>query len=128
MKKYILTASVIMFCVACNNQSNNSTPAKTEDKKSAAAAVDNPDYDAGLDLVAKSDCFSCHKISEASIGPAYGTIAKKYENNAANISLLANKVIAGGQGVWGQVPMAAHPAIVKEDAEKMIKYILLLKE
>ena len=42
--------------------------------------------------------------------------------------MLSNKVIAGGQGVWGQVPMAAHPAIVKEDAEKMIKYILLLKE
>ncbi|MEP6713655.1 MAG: c-type cytochrome [Ferruginibacter sp.] len=128
MKKYILTATVIIFCIACNNQTDKGPPADTTTTGKKSAPVDNPDYDAGLDLVAKSDCFSCHKLNEASIGPAYGEIAKKYENNPANVTLLATKVIAGGQGVWGQVPMAAHPAIAKEDAEKMVKYILLLKE
>lgn len=127
IKKSFCIASLLVFCFACNNQSNKPAPANAEEKK-GGAAINSPEYEAGLDLVAKSDCFSCHKLNEASVGPAYGDIAKKYENNEANIGLLADKVIKGGQGVWGQVPMAAHPLITKEDAEKMVKYILLLKE
>ena len=90
--------------------------------------MDNPDYEKGLNLIAKSDCFTCHKLRDASTGPAYGAVAAKYENNEANVNMLANKVIAGGQGVWGQIPMAAHPNLNKEDAKAMVKYILLLKE
>ena len=127
IKKSFCLVLMMVFFIACNNETNKTAPVKGEEKK-GNAAINSPEYDVGLDLVAKSDCFSCHKLNEASVGPAYGDIAKKYENNEANISLLADKVIKGGQGVWGQVPMAAHPLITKEDAEKMVKYILLLKQ
>ena len=90
--------------------------------------MDNPDYEKGLNLIAKSDCFTCHKLRDASVGPAYGLVAAKYENTEANRELLVGKIIAGGQGVWGQVPMTGHPNLSKEDALAMVKYILLLKE
>jgi cytochrome c len=41
---------------------------------------------------------------------------------------LANKIINGGSGVWGQVPMAAHPTFTPEDAETVAKYVLMLKK
>jgi cytochrome c len=124
MKKYFVVFSLSVFCVACGNN-NSSADSKTAEKSSV---MDNPDYEKGLNLVAKSGCFVCHKLREASTGPAYGLVAAKYENTAANRDMLANKVIAGGQGVWGQVPMIAHPNLSKEDAISMVKYILLLKE
>lgn len=126
MKKYFIVLSLSVFCFGCGNQSNS---AETKDaEKSATSVMDNPDYEKGLNLIAKSDCFTCHKLREASTGPAYGLVAAKYEGTEANIDMLANKIIAGGQGVWGQIPMAAHPNISKEDAKAMVKYILLLKE
>ena len=90
--------------------------------------MSNPDYDAGLELVAKSDCFTCHKLRESSVGPSYGEVAKKYPNTTENISLLADRIIKGGQNVWGATPMMPHPALSKTDAETMVKYILLLNE
>ena len=126
MKKYCIVLSLSFFGFACGNQTN-STDAKDADK-SATSVMDNPDYEKGLSLVAKSDCFTCHKLREASTGPAYGLVAAKYENTESNRNMLAAKIIAGGQGVWGQIPMAAHPNLSKEDAIAMVKYIMLLKE
>ncbi len=126
MKKYCIIFSLAAFCLSCGNQSE---PAATADApKKTTSVMDHPDYDKGLNLIAKSDCFTCHKLRDPSTGPAYGAVAEKYENNEANINMLAEKVIAGGQGVWGQIPMAAHPQVSKEDAIAMVKYIFLLKE
>lgn len=126
MKKYCIVLSLAFAGFACGNQTESAN--KKDSPKETTSVMDNPDYEKGLNLIAKSDCFTCHKLREASTGPAYGAVAAKYENNEANVNMLANKVIAGGQGVWGQIPMAAHPNLNKEDAKAMVKYILLLKE
>ncbi len=84
------------------------------------------DIEAGKLLISKSDCFACHKPEGKLVGPAYADIAKKYAATDANITLLSGKVIKGGSGVWGQIPMAAHPKITQVDAKKMVKYILSL--
>lgn len=126
MKKYCIVLTLSIFCFACGNQTNTSE--KKEDESSATSVMDNPDYDKGLKLIAKSDCLTCHKLREASVGPAYGSVAAKYEDNESNREMLVNKIIAGGMGVWGQIPMAAHPNLSKEDALAMVKYIMLLKE
>ena len=126
MKKIITVTMLSISLFACNSAGEKTKTAEPEQKKNAA--MDNPDYDAGLNLVAKSDCFTCHKLREPLIGPPYGEIAKKYPNTPENINLLANRILKGSQGVWSQVPMLAHADIKKEDAEKMVKYILLLKE
>ncbi len=59
---------------------------------------------------------------------AYKDVAAKYENNEENLTLLAGKIIKGGAGVWGQVPMTPHPALSEEDAKQMVKYIFLLRK
>ena len=125
MKKQFIIACIALYLLACTAQSDKKNNPQAEVKETFA--MDHPDYAAGLALVEKSDCVSCHKISEISVGPSYTSIAGKYENNPENISLLTDKIIKGGQGVWGQVPMLAHPNLAKEEAEKMVKYILLLK-
>jgi len=55
-------------------------------------------------------------------------VGQKYEATEANINTLAEKVQKGGSGNWGQVPMAGHPNISKEDAVLMVKYVLSLKD
>lgn len=81
----------------------------------------------GKALIEASDCRTCHKDNEKLIGPAYKDVAKKYESNSENISKLAEKILKGGQGVWGEIPMAGHPNLSKEDAEAMVEYILSMK-
>ncbi len=122
IKNTILIAVSIVLFASCGD-------AKENEKSEPVVRVENsPAYQEGIKLVAASDCFTCHKISEAFTGPAYEAIAAKYADNPENVSLLAGKVINGGVGVWGQVPMNAHPTLSATDAEKMIKYILLLKK
>jgi len=62
------------------------------------------------------------------VGPAYQDVAAKYTADAATVSMLADKVIKGGQGVWGQIPMTPHPLLQKPDVEIMVKYVLSLKK
>ena len=79
-------------------------------------------------LIAESDCKSCHLIDQRSAGPRYREVAKKYKGDAGAIDRLANKIVKGGTGVWGDVAMAAHPQISIEDAATMVSYILSLAE
>ncbi len=131
MKKYYVAIAFLAFIGACS--SNNST--ENKDAKATAPATppvselsSNPDYQKGLELVAKSDCLTCHKISEKLTGPAYKDVAAKYENTDANVAMLATKIIKGGQGNWGPIPMTPHAQLSEADAKQMVKYILLLKK
>jgi cytochrome c len=132
MKKIFITAMAFAVLVACNNESKSDSAEKTtetkEEKPATTSITDNPDYAAGLELIAKSDCLTCHKVDEKLTGPSYRDVANKYASQAPGIiPQLAEKIVKGGSGVWGQVPMLPHPTITQEDAEKMVKYILLLK-
>jgi cytochrome c len=95
-----------------------------------AADADKPSTDdliaQGKTLVDASDCKTCHHATNKIIGPSHTDVAKKYEFTQGNITLLAGKIINGGQGVWGEIPMTAHPDITKADAEKMAMYVLSL--
>ena len=59
-------------------------------------------------------------------GPAYIEVSKKYEPTEKWIDSLAQKVIKGGKGVWGEVPMTANN-VTPEEAKQMVTYILSLK-
>lgn len=88
----------------------------------------DPVYIKGLAKLKTSDCTSCHMVERKIVGPSYAEVAAKYENTEANVTLLATKVIQGGVGVWGEVPMPAHPGLSEEDAKDMVRYVLLLKK
>ena len=77
-------------------------------------------------LIPKSDCFACHKVSEKLVGPAYVDVAKKYPKTDSTVGSLVNKILKGGSGVWGPVPMAPHTNLSAEDTKKIVKYILSL--
>lgn len=82
----------------------------------------------GEKLISKMDCVGCHKLDKKLVGPSYLDIAQKYDMNNKNINYLSSKIIKGGAGVWGSVPMLAHTNISKDVANKMAKYILSLKK
>lgn len=80
----------------------------------------------GQALVDASDCKTCHHPTNKLVGPSHTEVAKKYEFTQANVSLLAGKIINGGSGVWGEIPMSPHADVSKGDAEKMAMYVLSL--
>lgn len=82
--------------------------------------------DEGLVLIEGADCLGCHKIDAKLVGPSYQEIADKYTE--ADLDKLATKIIEGGKGVWGEIPMTPHSGMSKENAQKMVKYILTLKK
>jgi cytochrome c len=102
------------------------TPAPVATEKVAKAEA--PKAGPGEALIKGSDCLACHNAKVKIVGPAYVDVAAKYPATAANIDKLADKIIAGGAGSWGDVPMSPHPAISKGDAKEMVKYILSLKK
>ncbi len=79
----------------------------------------------GAALIAKSDCLACHKEHDKLVGPSYAEVAKKY--NSGDIDKLADKIIKGGAGSFGDVPMSPHPTVSVDDAREMVKYILTVK-
>jgi cytochrome c len=130
LKKYLVAMALVVFIGACS--SNNASDKKTDAPAVAAAPANdlssNPDYQKGVELIAKSDCLTCHKTDSKLIGPAYKDVAAKYENTEANVDMLAGKIIKGGTGVWGQIPMTPHAAMTEADAKALAKYVLLLRK
>jgi cytochrome c len=125
MKRIILVIMAALMLHACGSKEGKNTP---EAAPAVSDPSSNPDYDKGLTLVSKLDCLTCHKVDEKVTGPAYGDISKKYANDPKAVEYLSEKVIKGGSGNWGNIPMAAHPQVSKADAELMVKYILLLNK
>ena len=130
MKKFLLPFVLVSFLVACGGgggETKKDEKAATEETPKEDLSS-NPDYQKGLALIGQSDCLTCHKVNEASTGPAYNLVAQRYANAAdTTITRLGKKIISGGAGDWGTVPMAPHPNISQADAEQMVKYVLLLK-
>lgn len=88
----------------------------------------NTGFSTGKRLIELSDCKACHGINQKSIGPAYLDVAKKYKGKFQIEGKLADKIIKGGGGVWGEQAMSAHPQISKDDAKDMVRYILSLAD
>jgi cytochrome c len=107
-----------------NTTTTTETPATSTETAAPATAVKGE----GEKLIAKSDCIGCHNKVQKVIGPAYVDIAAKYPLNDENVNHLADKIIKGGQGVWGEIPMTPHASLSHDDAKTMVKYILSLKK
>lgn len=141
MKKALFVLCYIIIAEACNNNNADkskvdTTPNLSQTNNSVEILVDTLGYNTGSadkkfekgsNLIIKSDCLTCHKIKEKNVGPAYVAIAEKYPPTAENISYLSSKIIKGGKGVWGEVPMLPHASLSEADAKEMVQYILSLK-
>lgn len=124
MKKILLAGTLGLMIVSCSKKENTAEVASS----SETAVVSEPAKSnlSGDQIMETLDCSGCHAVNERMIGASYKEIAGKYSEK--DMELLASKIIEGGSGVWGSVPMAAHPQVSKEDAKKMVEYILSQKK
>ncbi|GEJ47215.1 MULTISPECIES: c-type cytochrome [unclassified Chryseobacterium] len=124
MKKILLAGMLGLMIVSCSKKENTAEVAAS----SETSTVSEPAKSnlSGDQIIETLDCSGCHSVHERMIGPSYQEIAGKYSEK--DTELLASKIIEGGSGVWGSVPMAAHPQVSKEDAKKMVEYILSQKK
>lgn len=127
MKKTIFLFSLIAIIASCGNNAENKA-SETKTGTEATATKEDPEVEKGLNLIAKSDCLTCHQVETKATGPAYTAVAEKYPKNDEVLDSLSDKIIKGGSGNWGTIPMIAHPTLSKDDAKAMVTYILSLKK
>lgn len=118
MKKLILVICISAFVNVMGSVAQTKPTTQTTPKKAELN---------GEDLIAKSDCLTCHQMHVKVIGPAYDMVATKYKPTEENIKLLSEKIINGGTGVWGAFPMTPHPTLKEEEVRAMVKFILSVK-
>jgi len=92
----------------------------------ASALVAAPAF-ANADLAQKKNCMACHATDKKVVGPAYKDVAAKYAGKKDAVALLSQKVIKGGAGVWGPVPMPANTTVSEAEAKQLVQWILTLK-
>ena len=80
----------------------------------------------GKQLTQTLDCKSCHKEADKSVGPSFMQVALKYQKDPKAPGYLADKIIKGGAGVWGDQAMSAHPALAQSDVNSIVTWILSL--
>ena len=75
-------------------------------------------------LAASKNCMACHAVDKKLVGPAYKDVAKKYAGQAGAADKLATKIMKGGSGVWGAIPMPANPQVNEAEAKKLAAWVL----
>lgn len=78
-------------------------------------------------LATSKNCMGCHAVDKKLVGPAFKEIAAKYAGQKDAPAKLAAKVIAGGTGVWGAIPMPANTQVNEADAKKLVAWVLSTK-
>jgi cytochrome c len=86
------------------------------------------EFSKGKTLIGESDCLSCHRVNIKSIGPSYMEVAEKYKNEPEIQPVLAERIIKGSVGLWGEHAMSAHPSLSEKDALLMVEYIMSLND
>ena len=82
---------------------------------------------AQADLAKAKNCMACHAVSNKLVGPAYKDVASKYAGQKGAEDKLVQKVIKGGAGVWGPVPMPANPQVSEAEARSLVKWVMAQK-
>ena len=78
-------------------------------------------------LATAKNCMACHAVDKKLVGPAYKDVAKKYASDKNAADMLASKIMKGGAGVWGAVPMPANPQVNDAEAKKLAAWVLSQK-
>lgn len=92
----------------------------------AGIAVSTPAL-ADLQLATSKNCMACHAVDKKLVGPSYKDVAAKYAGQKDAADKLVIKVMKGGSGVWGPVPMPANTQVNAEEAKKLVAWVLSQK-
>ena len=88
----------------------------------AFAQADDP----GAKLAQSKNCLACHAVDKKIVGPAYKDVAAKYAGKKEAVNMLVTKIMKGGSGVWGAVPMPPQP-VSDAEAHQLVQWILKQK-
>lgn len=92
----------------------------------AAVTVAAPSF-ADQALATAKNCMACHAVDTKLVGPSYKDVAKKYATQKDAAAMLADKIVKGGSGVWGAIPMPANAQVNEAEAKKLAAWVLSLK-
>ena len=93
----------------------------------AAGLVVSASASANEELAQKSACLACHSVDKKIVGPAFKDVAAKYKDDPGAEAKLVEKVMKGGSGVWGQIPMPPNSSVKEEDVKTLVKWVLSQK-
>lgn len=86
-----------------------------------------PSVFANAELAQKKNCMACHAVDKKLVGPAYKDVAAKYAGQKDAAAKLADKIVKGGAGVWGPVPMPANAQVSADEAKQLASWVLSIK-
>jgi len=92
-----------------------------------AAAVASTPALADAALATQKNCMACHAVDKKLVGPSYKEVANKYAGQKDAVDRLAGKILKGGSGVWGPVPMPANAQVSEAEAKKLAAWVLTQK-
>ncbi|CAM3681683.1 c-type cytochrome [Polynucleobacter arcticus] len=102
--KFFLLLTLFVLCPL-------SVQASTDDIKAVVLAKQNA-------------CLGCHALDKKIVGPSLQAVAKKYANDPNAKAFLKNKILKGGSGSWGVVPMPANAKLSDADVALLVSWIL----
>jgi cytochrome c len=79
---------------------------------------------ASAELAQQKTCMACHAMDKKIVGPSYKDVAAKYAGQPDAVDKLAAKIMKGGSGVWGAVPMPANPKVSPAEAKQLATWVL----
>jgi cytochrome c len=78
-------------------------------------------------LATAKNCMACHAVDKKLVGPAYKDVAAKYAGQKDAVDKLAVKILKGGSGVWGPVPMPANAQVSEAEAKQLATWVMSQK-
>ena len=93
-----------------------------------AAELTEAQQAAAKELAQASGCLSCHALTEKIVGPAYSSVAEKYQADADAASSLAQSIQYGSKGKWGRIPMPPHASLSADDIKTLANWVMTVKK
>lgn len=75
-------------------------------------------------LAKNKNCFACHAVEKKVVGPAFAEVAKVYAKDPKAADTLTEKVLKGGSGKWGPIPMPSNAQVSPAEARKLVEWVL----
>lgn len=77
-------------------------------------------------LALQKNCSTCHAMDDGILGPGYRDIATRYAGKTGAENVLVQKIMQGGSGAWGPIPMPANTQVSEPEAKILVRWILSL--
>lgn len=82
---------------------------------------------ANADLARAKNCMACHAVQTKVVGPAFTDVSNRYAGQPGAEARLVEKVLKGGSGSWGAVPMPSNGQVTPAEAKTLVHWVLSLR-